>query len=149
MIRHADQRSCPGSRACNPARSLTSQYTSTRACVLNTNDTQVPTPLHLRTLKAHSSTLNYTRYGYVKPIDFVNCVKKDCFETKTMIRPTDNIFTRVAQRRIADPSGKAHRISVSLARRRRVPLAVAPCGKEKPVFDRFEKRKRKLFSWLI
>jgi len=31
---HRSKRSCPGSRACNPARSNTSQYTSTRAHTL-------------------------------------------------------------------------------------------------------------------
>lgn len=43
------------------------RYTINNNTMYNTADT----------LKAHLSTLNYTCYGYVKPIDFVNCPKKD------------------------------------------------------------------------
>lgn len=77
-----NSRSCPGPRACNPARSNSSQYTSTRACVRacarvhphDTRDTRTQFYTSY-TLEAHLSTLNYTRYGYVKPIVFVNCPK--------------------------------------------------------------------------
>lgn len=77
--RTMSKRSCPSSRACNPARSHTSQYTGanaraqTRADRLHVTPTRAHTHTHTWTLCTLDLHTIYTRYGYVKPIDFVNC----------------------------------------------------------------------------
>lgn len=80
---HKLKRSCPVHERATPrAQTVLNTRARVHACVrarvftriIYNTSTQFYTSY---TLEAHLSTLNYTRYGYVKPIVFVNCLKKN------------------------------------------------------------------------
>lgn len=97
-------------------------------------------------------TLDYTRYGYVKPIDFVNCRKKaaDIQKTRT-IRPFTVLFPRTLKyfKRIAETKKMLYNVyyrSVWKDPREDRQRSVLAFQAER---NRFERKWTRIYGWYI